>query len=123
MHEPRLPGGAVRARLQYSMPARGMVGYGPIFNALTRGTGVLNRLHAGYEPHRGPLSSNVRNGAIVSTATGTLTGYALQDVQKRGVLFVDPKADVYEGQVRPSVGRSVSLGSGRHCSLSLFESV
>ncbi len=99
MQEPRIPGGAVRARLQYSIPARGMVGYGPIFNALTRGTGVLNRLHAGYEPHRGLLSSSVRNGAIISTATGTMTGYALQDVQKRGTMFVNPREPVYEGQV------------------------
>ena len=94
----------MRARLQYSIPARGMVGYGPIFNALTRGTGVLNRLHAGYEPHRGLLSSNVRSGAIVSTATGTITAYALQDVQKRGSLFVNPREPVYEGQVRLAQG-------------------
>ena len=102
MQEPRIPGGAVRARLQYSIPARGLVGYGPIFNALTRGTGVLNRLHAGYEPHRGLLSSNVRSGAIISTASGTITAYALQDVQKRGTLFVNPREPVYEGQVRLS---------------------
>ena len=99
MHESRIAGGSTRAQINYSIPARGMVGYGPIFNALTRGTGVLNRLHAGYEPHRGPLSQGVRNGAIVSTATGTLTGYALQDVQKRGTLFVDPREECYEGMI------------------------
>ena len=99
MHESRIAGGSTRAQINYSIPARGMVGYGPIFNALTRGTGVLNRLHAGYEPHRGPLSQGVRNGAIVSTATGTLTGYALQDVQKRGILFVDPREECYEGMI------------------------
>ena len=116
-HAPRVANGPGRARLTYTVPSRGLVGYGAVFQAMTRGTGVLNRRHVGYEPHRGALSSTVRNGAIVSTAEGKATGYALQDIQERGALFIGPKEEVYEGQIIGEGARVEMLNVSRAAQL------
>ncbi len=91
-----LPGG--RARLEFRVPTRGLIGYRSRFLATTRGEGVLNRLADGYGPWSGPIPGRA-NGALVADRPGRATAYALYHLQPRGVLFVTPGTEVYGGMV------------------------
>ena len=100
MHAGRVAGQATRARLTCRVSSRGMIGYSTVFQAETSGTGVINRRLLGYEPLDKSLDpASNRNGAIVSTSTGTTTAYALENIQARGRLFVGPREQVYEGMI------------------------
>ncbi|MBK7584753.1 MAG: translational GTPase TypA [Myxococcales bacterium] len=87
-----------RARMEYIVPSRGLIGFRSSFLTETRGMGLLNTLFEGWEPYRGPMLRRV-NGAIVSDRAGTATPYALFHLQPRGVLFIEPGTEVYEGMV------------------------
>ncbi|MEC7521967.1 MAG: translational GTPase TypA [Myxococcota bacterium] len=87
-----------RARLEFRVPSRGLIGFRTQFLTLSRGTGLLNTLFDGWEPYGGPMLKRP-NGAIVSDRKGTATPYALFHLQPRGVLFVSAGADVYEGMI------------------------
>ena len=96
----RIPNQSTRARLQCRVSSRGMIGYQSLFQAETRGTGVLNRRMLGYEPFEKGLNQRAnRNGAIVSTAGGQTTLHALDNIQTRGQLFVGSRDEVYSGQI------------------------
>jgi GTP-binding protein len=87
-----------RARIEFRIPSRGMIGLrGEILTA-TRGTALLNSLFDGWEPWGGPMMKRV-NGAIVADRVGAATPYALHHLQPRGSFFVAPGADVYEGMI------------------------
>jgi GTP-binding protein len=90
--------GSGRARVEYLVPSRGLIGFRNEFLTITRGTGLLNTMFSDWEPWSGPMARRGM-GAIVSDRAGTATPYALFHLQARGVFFINPGADVYEGMV------------------------
>lgn len=87
-----------RARIEFEVPSRGLIGFRTIFLTETRGTGLLNTIHGGWMPYAGPMLRR-KNGAIVSDRKGQTTPYALFNLQPRGVLFVPSGEKVYEGMI------------------------
>ena len=85
-------------RTEFLVPARGLIGFRTEFLTATRGEGVLHHTFDSYQPFKGPISGRMR-GALVSMETGPATSYALEMVQERGVLFVSPGTQVYEGMI------------------------
>jgi GTP-binding protein len=85
-------------RLEFTVPARGLIGYRSEFLTDTRGTGILYTNFHGYEAFRGDIEHH-RGGALVVLEKGVTTTYSLNGLQERGVLFVGAGADVYGGQV------------------------
>jgi GTP-binding protein len=90
--------GTGRVRLEYRIPSRGLIGFRGQFLTDTRGTGLLNHLFDGYEPWQGDIPHR-QNGALVSDRTGAVTAYAIEHAQDRGIMFVEPGDNVYEGMV------------------------
>ena len=90
--------GRGRARIEYRVPARGLIGFQNEFMNLTRGTGLMSHIFDGYSPHRGDIPGR-RNGVLVSQDDGNAVGYALFSLQERGRLFVAPGDVVYEGML------------------------
>jgi len=87
-----------RIRLEFKMPARGMIGYKNEFLTDTKGEGVLNTIFLGYEEYKGDIT--MRNfGSLVAYETGEAVTYGLFNAQDRGPLFVGPGTQVYEGMV------------------------
>jgi GTP-binding protein len=89
-------GDAVRA--EFVVPSRGLIGFRTEFLTATRGEGILHHTFHGYDKHRGEFGTRTR-GSLVSMETGPSTAYALEMVQERGVLFVGPGTEIYEGMV------------------------
>ncbi len=85
-------------RMEYLVPARGLIGFRTEFMTETRGTGVLHHVFEGYEPWFGPLRTR-QSGSMVADRRGTTTTYALMNLQERGEMLVGPGADVYEGMI------------------------
>jgi GTP-binding protein len=90
--------GTGRVRLEYRIPSRGLIGYRTEFLTDTRGTGLLNHLFDGYDEWQGDIPHR-QNGALVADRAGRTTGYAIDNLQARGVMFLGPGDNVYEGQV------------------------
>jgi GTP-binding protein len=90
--------GVGRSRLELRVPSRGLIGFRSRFLTDTRGTGLLNTVFDGWQPHAGPMLRR-SNGALVSDRAGVATSYALFHLQPRGVLFVGSGTPVYEGMV------------------------
>jgi GTP-binding protein len=90
--------GSGRVRMEFRIPARGLIGYRSQFLTDTKGTGIMNHLFAGWEPWHGPISARM-TGALVADRTGIATAYALANLQERGIIFIEPGTDVYEGMV------------------------
>jgi len=87
-----------RARLEYRIPSRGLIGFRGEFLTATRGTGLLNAMFDGWEPWSGALPKR-QTGAIVSDRAGVSTPYALNHLQPRGTFFIGISTDVYEGMI------------------------
>jgi GTP-binding protein len=92
------PSGGNKQRLTFIIPSRGLIGYHGEFMTDTRGTGIMNRLFAGYQPWAGPIEGR-RNGSLISNSDGEAIQYALFYLQDRGTLFVDPGVKVYVGLI------------------------
>jgi GTP-binding protein len=90
--------GQGRVRMEYVVPARGLIGFHNEFLIETRGTGISNHVFEGYEPWHGELRTR-HTGSLVADRAGQTTGYALQSLQDRGQLFVAPGTQVYEGMI------------------------
>ena len=90
--------GTGRVRLEFRIPSRGLIGFRSQFLTDTRGTGLLNHLFDGYEPWQGDIPHRI-TGALVADRPGKVTGYAIEHVQDRGTMFVEPGERVYEGMV------------------------
>jgi len=86
------------ARLEFKIPARGLIGYRSEFLTDTKGNGIMNHVFSGYEPYKGEISSRQR-GSIVAWETGESVVYGLYNAQERGNLFIGPGVKVYEGMV------------------------
>ena len=87
-----------RARMEYRVPSRGMIGFRGELLTATRGTALLNSMFDGWEPWGGPMMKR-QTGAIVADRAGVATPYALHHLQPRGSFFVSPGVDVYEGMI------------------------
>ena len=90
--------GSGRVRLEFRIPARGLIGFRSQFMTDTRGTGIMNHIFAGWEPWHGAIASR-QNGALVADRTGVATAYAIYNLQERGEIFIDPATQVYEGMI------------------------
>ncbi|HSU07469.1 MAG TPA: translational GTPase TypA [Acetobacteraceae bacterium] len=102
------PSGGGKVRLTFLIPSRGLIGYHGEFLTDTRGTGVMNRLFAGYNSWRGPIEGR-RNGSLISTENGEAVHYALFYLQERGALFVHPGEKVYVGMILGEHNRGTDL--------------
>jgi len=102
------PSGAGKMRLTFLVPTRGLIGYHGEFLTDTRGTGVMNRLFAGYGPWKGPTEGR-RFGSLISNAEGEAVHYALFYLQERGALFVKPGDKVYVGMILGEHNRGSDL--------------
>jgi GTP-binding protein len=87
-----------RARLDYRIPARGLIGFQGEFMNLTRGTGLMSHVFEAFAPVRGDIPER-RNGVLVSQENGDAVAYALWNLQERGRMFVSPGERLYEGMV------------------------
>lgn len=85
-------------RLEFAIPTRGLIGLRNAFLTATKGNGALSSLLIGYEPWQGAITSN-RTGALVASDTGMTTSHGLANAQERGITFVQPGTEVYEGMV------------------------
>ncbi|KAL0320376.1 UNVERIFIED_CONTAM: 50S ribosomal subunit assembly factor BipA [Sesamum radiatum] len=103
-----VPGNVGRTRLCLTCPSRGLVGYRSVFNSVTRGTGFMHRAFLNYEKYRGPLG-NVRKGVLVSMGYGTITAHALMSLEARGILFVKPGMEAYDGMIIGEHSRDTDL--------------
>ncbi|HSD99462.1 MAG TPA: translational GTPase TypA [Burkholderiales bacterium] len=92
------PDGKGRVRLDYRIPARGLIGFQSEFLTMTRGTGVMSHVFDDYSPMK-PEITERRNGVLVSAEDGKAVAYALWKLQERGRMFVDPGEPLYEGMI------------------------
>ncbi|HYL03316.1 MAG TPA: translational GTPase TypA [Steroidobacteraceae bacterium] len=90
--------GTGRARLDYRVPARGLIGFQGEFMTLTRGTGLMSHIFDGFAAVKGEIPER-RNGVLVSNEQGEAVAYALFNLQERGRLFVSPGEKIYEGMI------------------------
>jgi GTP-binding protein len=92
-------------RMEYLIPARGLIGFRTEFLTETRGTGLLHHVHEHYEPWHGELRTRP-TGSLVADRRGPTTGFALANLQERGTMFVPPGTEVYEGMIVGENSRS-----------------
>ncbi len=95
-------------RMEYLVPARGLIGFRTEFLTETRGTGILHHVFDGYEPWHGDLRMRP-TGSLVADRAGAATPFALLNLQERGQLFIAPGAEVYEGMVVGENARAEDL--------------
>ena len=90
--------GSGRIRMEFRIPARGLIGFRSQFLTETKGTGIMNHLFAGWEPWHGAIPSRT-TGALVADRAGVATAYAIWNLQERGEIFIEPGSSVYEGML------------------------
>jgi GTP-binding protein len=90
--------GSGRVRLEFRIPARGLIGFRSQFLTDTRGTGIMNHLFAGWEPWHGAISAR-STGVLIADRPGIATAYAIFNLQERGEIFVEPGTALYEGMI------------------------
>jgi GTP-binding protein len=95
-------------RLDYLIPARGLLGFRTEFLTETRGTGILHHVFEGYEPWHGEIRGR-QNGSLIANQSGQASSYAMTNLQERGVLFVSPGDDCYEGMLVGENARAEDL--------------
>tara|TARA_X000000950_G_scaffold14813_2_gene16028 strand:+ start:21303 stop:23117 length:1815 start_codon:yes stop_codon:yes gene_type:complete len=87
-----------KTRLKFRAPSRTLIGYQNQFLTETRGTGVIYRVFDSYDLFKGEILER-KNGALISTETGTAVAYAIFNLQERGIMFIEPQCKVYKGMV------------------------
>lgn len=92
------PGTDGYTRLEFKVPARGLIGFRNEFLTDTKGTGILNHSFYSYEPYKGEIPTRTK-GVLIATEPGVTVPYALNNIQDRGILFLDPGIPVYEGMI------------------------
>ena len=85
-------------RMEFKIPARGLIGFRNQFLTDTKGNGIMNHVFAGYEEYKGEIPGRTR-GSLVAFETGETTSYGIGNAQERGTMFVVPAAKIYEGQL------------------------
>jgi len=97
--ENMVPDGKGRVRLEFIIPARGLIGFRSLFLTLTSGSGIMTSVFDHYGPVKNAEIVHRTNGVLVSMVNGKTLAYALFNLQDRGRMFVDPNIEVYEGQI------------------------
>ncbi|TLQ43961.1 translational GTPase TypA [Streptomyces marianii] len=92
-------------RMEFVVPSRGLIGFRTEFLTNTRGTGIAHSIHEGHEPWFGNLQTR-NNGSLVADRSGAVTAFAMTNLQERGVLFIEPGTEVYEGMIVGENSRS-----------------
>jgi GTP-binding protein len=100
--------GSGRVRLEFRIPARGLIGFRSQFLTDTKGTGIMNHLFAGWEPWHGAIAARA-TGALVADRAGVATAYAIWNLQERGEIFIDPGEQVYEGMIIGENARAADM--------------
>ncbi|NLN66005.1 MAG: translational GTPase TypA [Clostridiaceae bacterium] len=95
-------------RLEYKIPARGLIGFRSEFLTDTRGNGIMNHVFHGYEPFKGEVRGRTR-GSLIAWETGEAISYGLYNAQERGTLFIGPGQQVYEGMIVGESARTDDL--------------
>jgi GTP-binding protein len=90
--------GSGRVRLEFMIPARGLIGFRSQFLTETRGTGIMNHIFHGWEAWHGPIPARA-TGALVADRAGLATAYSIANLQERGEMFIQPATQVYEGMI------------------------
>ncbi len=104
-----VPDGKGRVRLEFIIPARGLIGFRSLFLTLTSGGGIMTHVFDHYGAVKNAEIMHRTNGVLVSMVKGKTLGYSLFNLQDRGRLFVEPNVDVYEGQIMGLHSRSNDL--------------
>jgi GTP-binding protein len=92
-------------RMEFHIPTKGLIGFRSAFLTATRGSGVMNTIFLGYEPWKKDIGS-IRGGVLVASETGVSVTYGLNNAQERGLLFIGPGVQVYEGMIVGTIQRS-----------------
>jgi GTP-binding protein len=100
--------GSGRVRLEFRIPARGLIGFRSQFLTETKGTGIMNHLFAGWEPWHGAIPARP-TGALVADRTGIATAYAIFNLQERGEILIDAGTSVYEGMLIGENSRTADM--------------
>jgi GTP-binding protein len=100
--------GSGRIRMEFRIPARGLIGFRSQFLTETKGTGIMNHLFAGWEPWHGAIPARP-TGALVADRQGVATAYAIWNLQERGEIFIEPGSSVYEGMIIGENARASDL--------------
>jgi GTP-binding protein len=100
--------GSGRVRLEFRIPARGLIGFRSQFMTDTKGTGIMNHIFSSWEPWHGRIPSR-ETGALVADRTGVATAYAIFNLQERGEIFIDPGVQVYEGMLIGENSRTADM--------------
>ena len=90
--------GSGRVRMEFRIPARGLIGFRSQFLTETKGTGIMNHIFSSWEPWHGAIGTR-QAGALVADRTGPATAYAIFNLQERGEIFIEPAVMVYEGMI------------------------
>ncbi len=90
--------GPGQVRIEFSIPARGLIGFRGEFMTETRGRGIMNHTFSGYQPFKGDIRHRY-NGALIAWETGESTTYGMLQAEERGLLFIEPGTKVYEGMI------------------------
>tara|TARA_R110002110_G_scaffold205066_7_gene417181 strand:+ start:327144 stop:328955 length:1812 start_codon:yes stop_codon:yes gene_type:complete len=94
-----VPDGKGRVRLEFIIPARGLIGFRSMFLTMTSGGGIMTHVFDHYGPVKNAEIMHRMNGVLVSMVKGKVLGYSLFNLQERGRMFIEPNVDVYEGQI------------------------
>ena len=100
--------GSGRVRMEFRIPARGLIGFRSQFLTEAKGTGIMNHLFAAWEPWHGAIGTRA-TGALVADRTGPATAYAIFNLQERGEIFIDPTVIVYEGMIIGENARNADM--------------
>lgn len=95
-------------RLEFNVPARGLIGFRSELLTATRGYGILHHTFAGFAPYKGEIPGRVA-GALVATEAGMSTAYAIASIEDRGMLFIEPGTEVYEGMIVGENARDMDI--------------
>lgn len=98
-----------QVRLNYTVPSRGLIGFMTDFMTMTKGYGIINHTFKEYRPYENITVGERKLGVLVSNDTGKSTAYALGQLEDRGVMFVEPATDVYEGMIIGECNRENDL--------------
>ena len=107
--ENMVPDGKGRVRLEFIIPARGLIGFRSMFLTMTSGGGIMTHVFDHYGPVKNAEICTACNGVLVSMVKGKTLGYSLFNLQDSGRMFIEPNVDVYEGQIIGLHSRSNDL--------------
>jgi GTP-binding protein len=95
-------------RLEFTIPARGLIGFRSELLSSTKGNGIMNHIFHGYAPYKGDIPGRTR-GSLVTFEQGETTGYGIYTLQDRGTMFISPGENVYEGMIVGENSREMDI--------------